>query len=91
MIPEILLVVTTVTTIPDEPYLYYTQEGYEVQRFDCTPTRCTGVDGTYIGHPDNVMNVIPPIEEEHVNTRYHCDGFCYDDFGFIIGVDPNRK
>lgn len=68
--------------------LYYTPEGYEIQRFDCTPTACTGVDGSHIGHPDNVKAILPPIRIEDVNTRYHCDDFCYDQFGFIIGVVP---
>lgn len=89
MIPELALVIATSGSFGSSGTdLYYTPEGYEIQRFDCTPTECVGVDGSYIGHPDNVMNVLPPIKKEHVNTRYRCDGFCYDDFGFIIGVEP---
>ena len=90
MLTTTLLTLSTALTplAQESSYLYYTPEGYEIQRFDCTETECVGVDGSYIGHPDNVKNVLVPIQQEHVNTRYQCEGFCYDNHGFIIGVEP---
>jgi hypothetical protein len=92
MLIEISLasIIMSAPSLPPKDTRYYTSEGYEIQRFDCTLTACIGIDGTYIGHPDTVMRVIPPIRREHVHTPYNCDGFCYDNFGSIIGTDPDR-
>lgn len=89
MIVELVLSSMVVTASPPpKDYRYYTPEGYEVMRFDCDLTRCIGVDGSYIGHPDNVMPSLQPLKSEHVNTYYYCDGFCYNEYGEIIGVEP---